>query len=388
MREFPQRVLRARLQLMLAHPYLASAVARLPVIDASDMAWCKTMATDGYNVFVNPAWCETLTEAEIAGVFAHEVMHVVLGHIDRRKGRKRVAWNVAIDHATNLMLKDFGFALPAAGLFDGRFRGQTAEQIYETVIREPERCGFDLHLEPGDLEGSWGRGDDFPTEEERRRLRIGVLSEMERERLRRGLGHWPGELAREIQQATRTVVPWQHLLAGFFSDLRRTDYRLFPFNKKHLWRGVYLPSAGVPGPDHIVLAIDTSGSVTAKELGEFVAELDRLRGFTDCRLSLLHCDAKVQRVDESAGRSETLLGGLDGARRLAGGGGTSFVPVFDWVAAKARDGEPWPDALIYCTDGMGFFPSRAPDYPVVWVLTRGGQAKFPFGQVIRLDGEE
>ena len=50
-----------------------------------------------------------------------------------------------------------------------------------------------------------------------------------------------------------------------------------------------------------------------------------------------------------------------------------------------REGEPAPDALIYCTDGMGTFPARGPDYPVGWVLTRGGKARFPFGQVIRLD---
>jgi predicted metal-dependent peptidase len=380
-------VLRARLQLMLAHPYLASALARLPLVNAADMPWCKTMATDGYNIFVNPAFCEKLSEAEVAGVFAHEVMHAVLGHIDRRKGRNRVHWNMAIDHATNLMLKDFGFTLPANGLFDQRFRGMTAEQIFERVINEPVLEGFDLHLEPGDLEGAWGRGDDYPTEDERRRLRQAVLKDMEQERLRRGQGHWPADLSREIQLATRTVIPWQNLLARFFSDIRRTDYRLYPFNKKHLWRGIYLPSIGVPGPDHVVLAIDTSGSVSAKDLGEFVAELDRLRSFTDCRLTLLHCDAAVHRADESTGRGDTLLPESTG-RRLAGGGGTSFVPVFDWIAKKMREGAAAPDALIYCTDGWGTFPPRAPDYPVVWILTRGSSAQFPFGQVIRLDSGE
>lgn len=383
MNDLPPHVVRARLQLMLGHPFLASALARLPLINAAAIPWCKTMATDGYNIFVNPDFCATLTEAEVAGVFAHEVMHAVLGHIDRRKGRKRTLWNVAIDHATNLMLKDFGFTLPANGLFAPRFRGMTAEQIYDIVVKEPECHGFDLHLEPGDLEGSWGRGDDFPTEDERRHMRRAVLSDMEAERLRRGMGNWPGDLAREIGHATSRVIPWQHLLARFFSDIRRTDYRLYPFNKKHLWRGIYLPSAGVPGPDHIVLAIDTSGSVTASDLGEFVTELDRLRDTTDCRLTLLHCDATIQRADESNGRGATLLPG----GRLAGGGGTSFVPAFDWIAKKMRAGSPMPDALIYCTDGLGTFPPFAPDYPVVWIVTRGSNARFPFGQVIRLDGE-
>ena len=93
------------------------------------------------------------------------------------------------------------------------------------------------------------------------------------------------------------------------SGLRRSDYRLFPFSKKHLWRGIYLPSLGVPGPDRLVLAIDTSGSVSAADLGQFLGELDRLRAQTDCRLTLLQCDAAVTRCDNLE-RDEQLARGM------------------------------------------------------------------------------
>ena len=49
----PPRVLRARMQLMLAHPYLAAALARLPIVNGADFGWCRTMATDGYYIYVN-----------------------------------------------------------------------------------------------------------------------------------------------------------------------------------------------------------------------------------------------------------------------------------------------------------------------------------------------
>ncbi len=379
------KILRARMQLMLAHPYLASALARLPMVDAAELGWCATMATDGYHVYVNPSFCEALAEEELVGVFAHEVMHCVLGHVDRRKDRNRALWNAAVDFATNLLLTDFGLKLPAGGLLDRGYRGLTAEEIYSRLVREGVEgaTGFDQHLEPGDLEGQAQRAHDYPSADERRRLRAVVVRDLARERRRRGQGLAAGELLREVERATRPQVSWQQLLARFLSDLRRTDYRTVPFNKKHLWRGVYLPSIGVPGPNHLVLAVDTSGSVSGRELGQFVAELDRLRGLTDCRLTLLHCDAKVQRVDESEGRSATVLPEGSG-RRLAGGGGTDFRPAFDWVAAR-REGAP--DALIYCTDGHGTFPLRAPTYPVVWVVTPTGAERFPFGLVIRLEGE-
>jgi hypothetical protein len=47
------RVKRGQLQLMLQQPFLASAVARLPMSDETDSGWCPTAATDGYHIFVN-----------------------------------------------------------------------------------------------------------------------------------------------------------------------------------------------------------------------------------------------------------------------------------------------------------------------------------------------
>jgi predicted metal-dependent peptidase len=384
----PARVLRARMQLMLAHPYLAAALAHLPIVNGIDLGWCRTMATDGYYIYVNPRFCEGLTEVEIMGVFAHELLHCALGHIDRRGGRPRLLWNFAIDHATNLLLRQFGVQLPAGALCDERYANMTAEEIYKVIEGQAGivyLSGFDMHLEAGDIEGQCERGKDYPSGDERRRLRTILLDEMARELQRRGHGSTPGELNRGVELATKVQVKWQEVLARFMNGLRRSDYRLFPFSKKHLWRGIYLPSLGVPGPDHLVLAIDTSGSVSAKDLGQFVAELDRLRSLTECRLTLLHCDAAVQQIDEvPAGQTTILPGGPSGVR-LAGGGGTDFRPVFNWVAGQVTRGQAVPDALIYCTDGYGTFPSTAPAYPVVWVVTGTGARAFPFGLPIRLD---
>src|SRR5262249_19889013 len=60
--ELTPRILRARMQLMLVHPYLAAALARLPVVNAAGLEWCDTMATDGYYIYVNPSFCVMLPE--------------------------------------------------------------------------------------------------------------------------------------------------------------------------------------------------------------------------------------------------------------------------------------------------------------------------------------
>jgi predicted metal-dependent peptidase len=67
-----------------------------------------------------------------------------------------------------------------------------------------------------------------------------------------------------------------------------------------------------------------------------------------------------------------------------GGGGTDFRPFFR-AAAEAQDG--WtPTLAVYLTDGYGHFPAEPPDFPVLWVVTPGGQdvQRFPFGEAVRL----
>lgn len=400
----PREIQQARVKLMLGEPYLASAIARLPVVNASDMGWCDTMATDGYYIYVNPAFCATLTAEEITFVFAHEVMHCVLGHIDRRGSRQPEFWNHAIDYATNLMLVQLGMKMPKQGLFNRDYIGMTAEDIYDklktNIAKEsgakgqPAEAGsqgsegngdkakgnspqgWDLHIPPDDIRGHSIRAREFPSSEERKRLRIALSQPLE-QKLR---GTAPGLFDSEIGKAAGSEVPWRTLLSRFFTGLRRDDYRLMPPNKKHIWAGLYLPSMGSPGPSHILVAIDTSGSMGDGELAKIIAEIDKLRSATQCRLTLIQCDAAIQRVEEFDECSDTSFERM----RFYGRGGTRFEPVFDWIKEKARQSVFTFDTLIYLTDGFGSFPTQPPPYPVLWIMTPNCRPDVPFGEVIRM----
>jgi predicted metal-dependent peptidase len=105
MSDLPREILQARVKLMLGEPYLSSAIARFPVVNAQDMGWCDTMATDGYYIYVNPSFCASLSSNEIAFVFAHEVMHCALLHPYRRGSRDAQRWNRACDYVVNADLK-------------------------------------------------------------------------------------------------------------------------------------------------------------------------------------------------------------------------------------------------------------------------------------------
>lgn len=88
------------------------------------------------------------------------------------------------------------------------------------------------------------------------------------------------------------------------------------------------------------------------------------------------CDAKLHRVDEMSEPGDVADARHKGA---PGGGGTSFIPVFDYVEGLGGR----IDALVYLTDGYGSFPASKPAYPVIWGNISGpGAVNYPFGDVV------
>jgi hypothetical protein len=264
----------------------------------------------------------------------------------------------------------------------GARRRATAPGAIRREAAEPgPRKGFDVHLDPGDPRGVAAGGEATPSPLELGRLRHELLRDL-REGLAKGRGSAPGEIMEAIQRAARARAPWQALLARCVGGIRRDDYRLMPPSRRHLWRGIMLPSLGVPGPRSIVCAIDTSGSIDRALASRFLAEVHALRCSAQCRLHVVQCDAGI--TDHRVYEGWEAPPRHDGGEKFKGGGGTDFRPVFDLVARTIIPSEGPPDLLAYMTDAIGTFPEKAPRWPVVWLLPEGSRAPTPFGMRIEV----
>ena len=126
-----ERVLKARTELILSRRFYGVLVSNVePVLSHK----VETMATDGRHHYVNPAFIATLTQTQLLAVQVHESEHDARKHHSRRGNRNPRKWNEATDFCINADLKDQGFDLPDWVLYDPRFRGMSAEDIYR--IRE------------------------------------------------------------------------------------------------------------------------------------------------------------------------------------------------------------------------------------------------------------
>lgn len=387
------RIQKARTVLLLDHPFFGSLLYRLK--DRESRA-VKTMATDGISLLWNPEFVETLTAATLAGTLAHEVMHPALRHHLRRSGRDPKRWNIACDYAINPLLVDAGLKLPEGVLLESRFRGMSAEQIYNLLEADqdsdpnPDKdqqsaAPDNSHGSPAQNESSdrsvpetdGGIGqvldapqesDDSPSEQEQaREWDIAVKQAMT---VAQQAGKVPAGLDRAMEGVAEAAVNWRELLRRRWSETTASDYSWMRPNRRHLWNGLYLPGVIKEGVGEIVIAVDCSGSISARQLRLFEAEARSiLEGQRPERVYVLYFDVVVQKVEiYEAGQPISL--------NPMGGGGTEFAPCFEWVDERGI----MPQTMVFLTDLYGSFPSAAPSYPVLWAST--GRRQAPFGEVV------
>lgn len=391
------RIQKARTALLLDHPFFGSLLYRLK--DRESLA-VKTMATDGVSLLWNPEFVQMLTAATLAGTLAHEVMHPALHHHLRRSGRDPKRWNIACDYAINPLLVDAGLKLPEGILLEDRFRSMSAEQIYNLLESEedsdPNResdqqstasdgaNGTPAQNESSgpsapETDGGIGQVLDAPpesddsraVEEQAREWEIAVKQAMT---VAQQAGKVPAGLDRTMEGAAEAALNWRELLRRLWSETTAADYSWMRPNRRHLWRGLYLPGVIKEGVGEIVIAVDCSGSISGRQLRLFEAEARSvLEGQRPERVYVLYFDAVVQKV-------ETFEAGQPISLNPVGGGGTEFGPCFEWVSERCMI----PQTMIFLTDLYGSFPPSAPSYPVLWAST--GRRQAPFGQVIPMQG--
>ena len=186
-------------------------------------------------------------------------------------------------------------------------------------------------------------------------------------------GKMSGSMARMVDHLLQPQLPWRMLLARYLSASARDDYSFMRPSRRE--GAAILPSLRSSQVELSVF-LDTSGSIGDGEMREFLAEVNALKGQMRARITLHACD---DRLSEGGPWQFEVWDELRLPASLQGGGGTSFIPAFQWLE---RQDQP-PDLLLYFTDAEGEFPKVAPYFPVIWLVK--GKTTVPWGQRIQLN---
>ncbi|AEY87147.1 hypothetical protein SHJG_1872 [Streptomyces hygroscopicus subsp. jinggangensis 5008] len=375
-----EKLLAARLHAVKVRPYLAAALFALHVVEDRSV---PTMAVDAHwRCYVSPGFVARTPVEELAGVWVHEVSHLLRDHHARgeryarehdeqgpgersdtgtsqTEGRERLRRNIAADFEINDDIYGDGLPRPLGA-------------VHPSMLRLPECLLMEEYLRTASLSGltadlAWldcGSGADGQA----RPWELGPdgahgLSRQQRDAVRfrvaEGIagrpGHAPEGWRRWAEEVFHPPQPWRQLLGAAVRSATGAPGA----GEDHSYRRPSRRSAGVPGvllpslrrkPPRVCVVIDTSGSVSDAELGSAlleVAAISRAVGGRRDLVSVISCDAAAG-VAVPLCRAENIA--------LVGGGGTDLRSGF----TRALRSRPRPDVVVVLTDGQTPWPSAQP----------------------------
>jgi predicted metal-dependent peptidase len=386
-----EKLVTARIGLLLRHPFFGNLATRLKLIDASD--WCATLATDGRNFYYNNEFVNKLKPKEAEFGFAHEVLHNVFDHMGRRDHRDPTLSNIAADYAVNQILKDerIGEVPSWIKIFqDNKYRGMSYEQIYDDLYEKAEKIDIgslgellDEHLdgEDGDGDGS-EEGDEKDgkskrprlTAEEKKQIRDEIKEAMVAAAQAAGAGKVPAGVARMIQTFTEPKMDWRQMLRMNIQSILKSNFSFSRPNRKSQHCGAILPGMMNEETIDVSVAIDMSGSISDTQAMDFLSEVKGIMDeYKDFKLDLWCFDTAVYGYKQFTGDTADEIMEY----KCQGGGGTAFEANWDFM--KSEDIQP--KKFIMFTDGYPCGTWGDEDYCDTIFIVHGNDSIIaPFGQ--------
>jgi len=379
------KISQAKARLLVQNPYFGTLASRLEFKKNDNI---QSFLSNGVSFEYNDEYLTDLDLDEIGFTLSNAAMHAALAHDNRQKKRMSWLWQLATDHAINLMLIENGLDAPFGVNYQKRFEGMYAEEIYAILKDEIKNEEFDDNEEndtgfneenrkkeseekapnPDAQENKPKIEQEVDTEER------AVDEEAWKKNLEEASEKFKNELPEGIERfyaLEESKIDWRAELYNAIDRHYYHDYRLIPPSKKLLYMGTYLPSLS-SNMLRIVVAIDSSGSVNEELLGEFISEFESiLLSFPTFEIDLLVCDDKI--------RSATHFSSGDKlAYELKGAGATDFNPVFEQIENELYETQ----LLLYFSDLEGKFPEYEPMFDTIWITN--SQNEVPFGKLIRI----
>ena len=362
-KEVLDRIIVARVGLLLRHPFFGNMATRLRIQAADE--WLPTAAVDGRNLYFNTQFFNAMSNKEVEFVIAHEILHCVFDHLGRRTWQDRnmdpVLSNIAQDYiVNNLLIRDrIGVEPTLVDCFkDPKYAGWTSEEVYEELFKQAEKNGkefleslgsmLDEHLDlDGEGEGDGkdkGKGRPKYSKDEMQKIRDEIKEGMLQAAQAAGAGNTPGEIARMIKELTEPKMNWRELLRQQIQSTIKHDFTFSRPSRKGWHTGAILPGQNYDETIDIAISLDMSGSIGDDQAKDFLSEIKGIMDeYKDYQIKLWCFDTKVyNEQDFSADTGDDLL-----SYEIMGGGGTDFMA--NWKYMKDHDIQP--KKFIMFTDG-------------------------------------
>lgn len=370
---------KARAQIVLDHPFVASILLRHPLKESTSI---PTAGIDRRGqVYYNPKWIETLTVPQIVFLLAHEIFHRVGQHGKRQGTRDKATWNIAADawindtlEAANIGTKiEGGVSIPGS-------KDKTVEDIYASLPPPQKNKGGKGKAPPqqgGIGEDLMDEGEEMTEAEEKEleaQIKLEVAEAAQAAKMR-------GKLPQALQDFANTIIevktPWFDILERFMTEMTKVDFTWKRPNRRFIGAGVYLPSMGsLAAMGEVVIQVDVSGSVSEREMNYYGGHLQRIvQQCNPTKVHIIYTDTRVCHHDIFEQGQEIAL-------TFRTGGGTHMPAGYDYIEEHGID----PAVFITLTDGYTAFPEH-PQWPSIWCISSDVKAPESAGETVHFEME-
>jgi predicted metal-dependent peptidase len=379
-------------ELMLIEPYYGFFLIML------NKTWRQDLPTAGvsknginYQLAINEEFWTSLSEEHQLGLLKHELLHIAFGHLTSfgSFSDKKLA-NVAMDMEINQYI-DTDW-LPKGGIMIEDYEDLDLDEkagcrYYYKKLQELKQekdkngtCGNEPmdklldDIENGNVpdHGTWEEFDDLSEAEKKlidKQIQK-VLSDAKEQTVKKR-GRIPGEIEGviTIEEIVAPKFDWRGYMRRFTGistkvftkKIRRKENRKFPES----------PGLKLKMKQHMLLGVDTSGSVSDSELQEFMSEINHIyKAGVD--VTIIQCDTSIRSIESYNGKFEL---------NVLGRGGTEFDPVLEYY----NENQKKYTSLVYFTDGECYTRVK-PKGHVLWVLSERSEMNDELpGKVIKLE---
>jgi len=384
-----KKVQKATVKLIMGEPFIGAVLARLAVVYEPDAP--APSATDGKSI----VWSDEFEDQPLPCItftLAHEVMHVMSGHVQRAPAiikklhnkvknktataedmqelkRHSKAWNMATDVKINTHLDQsqakrvgiikapVGFPLITAGSLDmapQEVMTQTEEAIYQAILKAPPSNAPAHYDGPGDLL----EADDEALTEADVAVAVHQANLMAKGGIKNGaIG------AALVETITTTTVDYRRVLADVLTSTSGGDRTWSRRSRRS--EDIIMPGRRSQKLDALTIVVDVSAS-TRSVIPQFLDQVQQLIATLPVdKLRVIQHNTSVRDVMESSDSTDVTTT-IDKVRdNLKSGGGTRFVPVVE----DLKQHEP-SAAVVWLTDGASAdgCPTDIPTQSLIWAV--------------------
>ena len=349
------RAVSAKEWFISSYPLLGALVASFKIVE--DLPVCQRMSiriaavsSSMREIYINPT--AGLSESECRFVIAHEILHAALRHDARHEWRDAYLWNVACDFVVNSWLIEMDIGNPPAGvLYDEQFKGLSAEEVYDRIVKDMRLFRKLATLRGVGLGDMLGESDDMKADIDLDEFYRRAISQGLEYHKEQGRGYLPAGLVEEIRALSHPPIPWDVELArwfdGFFPPIEKTRSYARPSRRQS-------STPDIPRPNWIIsrelldrrtfgVLLDTSGSMDRALLA---TALGAIASYSIARdvpaVRVIFCDAEA--YDQGYMQPEDIAGTV----KIRGRGGTVLQPGIE-ILKKSED-FPKEAPLLIITD--------------------------------------